>query len=145
MLRVEKLLGCRVLDIASHPLLTGDDPISYEEIGGTTYVEAPNLGFSLVLSDEGTVEAVHLYSEGHQGNAAFRGQIPCGLSFDMSRVDVRNLLGQPDNFSEGGIESALGTYPPWDSYRRADFELHVEYIEGRHPCGIRLITLRHRA
>lgn len=139
---VEQLLHCRARDLAAHPMLAGERHLSYDEIGGTTYVEALDCGLSFVLADDGIVKAVHLYAEGHQGSSGFRGRIPCGLRFNMSREEVRELLGQPDSHSDGGIETFLGAYPPWDSFRRAYFELHVEYTKGEFASGIRLITLR---
>ena len=99
--------------------------------------ESPTLGISLVATDS-IIDTVFLCG-GDDTYARYTGELPDGLSFDSTRLDIRAALGQPDK--EGGpmqvcegVENA-----GWDRYHAGSFFLHFTYAET--TGTVELITL----
>ncbi|MBZ2190601.1 hypothetical protein K8B33_15980 [Alcanivorax sp. JB21] len=110
-----------------------------EIIGDEAYVEIPEAGLSIVLYENGKIQAVHLHSDGHGGYQARVDGLPEGLAFDMSRKQVRAKLGEPLENSEGVMLPVLGQKPAWDAFGMQGYVMHVEYLTSK--LGIQLVTL----
>src|ERR1700754_5113173 len=101
--------------------------IEMEEIDGTYYLLNVEKGIDIVLSDALVVQSIHLFS-GHSDSKEYRGEIPLGLRFSMSKDIVNELLGDPNKRSSGYTDM-FGRVPSWDKYLFEDYSLHVQYIE----------------
>ena len=116
-----------------------DDAVELETIGGTGYGDAPRSGLSFVVGEDGRVEAVHLYADGHQGYDGYVGVIPSGIRFDMSRGQVRTVLGSPGVSLERRRFEGQGDYPAYDLFDLGGAYMHLEYAPDL--GSIQLITL----
>lgn len=138
MLDALTFLGELPLTVESAPDFS-DDPIVFESIEGRTYGGAPKAGLSLVVGDDGRIRTVHLHAAGHEGYASYVGVMPCGLRFEMSRADVRSILGSPTAFGEPRPIEHYGEGPAWDRFSMGTAQIHVEYRGDQR--AIRLVTL----
>jgi hypothetical protein len=69
---------------------------SVEAYGGVPWYENDELGVSVSISG-GRIDAVQFFSSENPHFKGFPGQLPLGLSFEMTRDEVRKLLGDPDD------------------------------------------------
>jgi hypothetical protein len=136
---VSELLGRRYADLQFAPVLRGVLVPDREKIVDQSYVSFPDLGISLVLPDDEVVSAVHLYSDQHDGFSGYAGELPNGLSFGMTKDEVRATFGDPDQSGPARDIHPFGMSPAWDSFVSDGRRIHVEYqLEG---SGIRLVTI----
>lgn len=69
----------------------------------------------------------------------FKDELPLGLNFALSQMDVHKMFGKPW-MSGGGEESLLyGVTPFWDKYNLGKFYLHLQFTKDL--FGIELITI----
>ncbi len=139
MMNIEELLGKRYTDLSSLPALTGIEIPPLEQIVDQSYVSFLTLGISLVLPDNQTVSVIQLHGDQHEGFTGYADALPCGLSFSMNRVAVRNALGIPEKSGEEKAVPVLGKKPGWDSFLVRGVRLHIAYTPGSN--AIRLVTL----
>lgn len=80
--------------------------------GGTrsTYVFR-DLGVELACDGKQIVSIVRYHGEGCPGFAAFAGDLPCGLSFSMTRRDVEAIIGRGKVLSPAGADRLWIEYP----------------------------------
>jgi hypothetical protein len=116
-----------------------DDSLVVEEIDGRIYGEARRSGLSFVVGEDGRIRTVHLHAEGHEGYSGYVGEIPRGVRFDMSRAEVRSILGSPDASGEARLIEHYGEGPAWDRFDLVGAQMHVEYVKDLR--SIQLVTL----
>ncbi|TWT11405.1 hypothetical protein [Reyranella sp. CPCC 100927] len=126
MNNVETLLGRSIEDLldvlkAQHPVV--------QSIGDCTYVSVRDAGLSFVLPDNKHIDTVQLYAAGKDGYSGFAHPIPGGLTFMMSRVAIRRLLGPPGRTGEATVLPILGKKPPWDRFVLGSLAIHAEYAD----------------
>jgi hypothetical protein len=136
---VESMLGLTYGDLPSLELLKNIEIPGPERIEHQSYISMPERGISLFLPDNETVATVQLYSAGSDGFDEYAGKLPEGLRFAMSRSQVRETLGQPDEHGEESEIIFLGKSPPWDVFYRDGLKIHVEYTFG--VDAIRLLSV----
>ncbi len=123
--------------VGSLPDLVGT--VALEAIDGRTYGEAPGSGLSFVVGTDGRIRTLHLYSDGHENFARFIGTIPFGIRFDMSRANVRAILGSPSASGEPRQIEHYGEGAAWDRFAFDAVQMHVEYRGDQR--SIQLVTL----
>lgn len=98
------------------------------------------LGVEVTIGSDGLVDTVHLHSPSHHGFHGFEGPLPEGLTFHMSRDEVRERLGEPLT-SGGPVASFLDPTTPlyWDRWELSRYSLHCEYPDDFH-CT-RMVTV----
>ena len=69
---------------------------SVEAYGGVPWYENDELGVSVSILD-GRIHAIQFFSAENPHFKGFPGQLPLGLSFEMTRAEVRESLGDPDD------------------------------------------------
>ena len=118
-------VGRSVEDIITGPALLGSlsEP---EDIEGETYFGAWARGVSFVAAD-GRITTVHVHVQPDPLYGAFRGDLPSGLRPDMTRADVRILLGTPEGSGEQTTIPVLGAKGAWDRFPSHGLLLHVGY------------------
>jgi hypothetical protein len=83
-----------------------------------------------------TVETVFLYNQGYEGFTKYSGELPCGVTFQVNRADVRSKLGEP---VRGGLRRGPTPAVVWDLYEVGPFLFHFEFD---HASGLlNLVTL----
>lgn len=94
-------------------------------------VEIPERGIAFKFDDRRRLSSVFLEGPAAETAAAYADELPDGLSFSMSRRQVRTALGPPSK-SGGGTKSAVRNRvtPPWDRFDLRDYSLHVQYTAG---------------
>jgi hypothetical protein len=123
--------------------------INEDEQGGGLYYTFKDLGLELVFSHVDPYQllaCIFLFSGGadergyHEDYKRYKGVIPHGLTFDMSRSQVREKLGAPSSCGEPEADRYLrGIQPAWDNYVFGKHEMFVEYLS---ECkGIYIIKL----
>ena len=133
------LLGLGYSQLSAAPALVGHPIPAVERVDDRRYVSLPEVGVSLVLSAQDRVETVHLYGVEMDGFSRYRGALPNGLAWAMSRDEVQQAWGSPSERGEAQNIPGLGQYPAWDAFQRNGVRIHLQYkLEG---TGISLITL----
>lgn len=108
---------------------------------GDTFYTGRSSGVEVLVSGEGSVDAVFLFGPGSGEGPEYIGTLPHGLRFGYSRAEVRSLLGQPIESGEG--ETFLGQVVyPWDKFDCGRYTLHVRYTSDQ--SGINCVTLAPR-
>ena len=67
-------------------------------------------GFDLMMTIGDTVDAVFVFARGAEGHKKYKGKLPHGLSLDLRRAEVEQLLGRPDYT---GGDSIIPYYSGW--------------------------------
>jgi hypothetical protein len=128
-MQVEDLIGQRTSAIAGFPPLAGVPTPEPEVIEDRAYLVYPAHGIEVALDEAGLIEQVMLHAEGHESHRGYRGPLPEGLSFMMSREEARHRLGTPERSGEAAVLPVLGASPPWDRFLRAGHLAHVRYAD----------------
>jgi hypothetical protein len=85
------------------------------------------------------VSAFHLHREGHEGYAGYSGQLPNGITFGDSELELIRKMGQPVVTGGGGIVPVLKRpIPRWLRYSIGDMSLHFQLDANG---GVELVTL----
>src|SRR5262245_46324672 len=69
---------------------------SREDYGGVPWYENDELGVSVSIL-QSRINSIQFFSSENPYFKGFPGQLPLGLSFEMTRDEVRKRLGDPDN------------------------------------------------
>lgn len=96
---------------------------------GECYFSYPDLGIEILFDSAMKVKTVFLYSgrEEEKEQKQFAGKLPAEVSFEMSREDVRGLLGMPFSY-KAEVFKVLGEFQnPWDKFQLELRTLHVRY------------------
>ena len=71
------------------------------------FVNSYETGLSIsFIAQKATIGAIHLYAEGSDGFHQYRGSLPAGLTFSMTRGEVEAKLGRPNV-----VGAYSGSYP----------------------------------
>lgn len=97
---------------------------------GRYYCSSRTDGISLITDPDSTIIEIHLFADGYQGFGGYRGALPHGLAFNLSRVQVRERLGPPQSFGGSKVIAGLGRRPAWDRYELSTHAVRVAYAEG---------------
>lgn len=98
-----------------------------EYIGDQGYLSFRSRGLSLVFMSSGIVGVVNIHSQGDGEYNGYVKDLPGDLSFNMSRADVRKLLGLPKKSGEIQDIPILGLQPSWDGFYIEGFAMYVRY------------------
>src|SRR5687768_6660770 len=81
--------------IGSVPKIERFEPSEYQgkRIPATSYYSFKDKGVSIRLDERGFIGSIFFYAEGTDGFRQFRGLLPYGLDFTMTRADVEKALG----------------------------------------------------
>ena len=102
-----------------------------EEQGPEHYTAVKSAGLE-ILSEENVIRVVILYPQ-------YSGPLPLGLALDMTRRDVRAVLGEPQFEREAGEVKYMGRLGPCDRFDGSEFSAAVEYEES--TGAIRMVQL----
>jgi hypothetical protein len=85
--------------------------------------------YSMVAKDKrDKINSIFLYGKGHKGFQPFTGDLPNGISFEMTRTEVKKLLGKPDwsiEIGGVGIMANIASADKWFTKNKEGFR--VEY------------------
>lgn len=135
-----KILAKRPDDFAVKDFISWlgtDGEVSDDE--GETYYEFHQRGVSLLFGTDGTLSAIFLYGRNNEGFEAYEGLLPLGLTFSLSRDEVRQVLGEPSKTGEGRSILNAGEIHPWERYDLPEAIVHARYTENENE--ITLVTL----
>ncbi len=59
--------------------------------------------------------------------AKINGLVPFELTFNFSRIAVRQKFGSPDKECRPGAKTILGPVPPWDTYVKDGLKVNIQY------------------
>lgn len=102
------------------------------------FLESYDNGYSISFSD-GVAVAVFLKVTAKNQYAAYRGDLPFGLSASSSRTQVREKMGEPLQSAEPHSDPILGDYGAWDKYEYQGAAVHFQFRLDEN--GIELVTL----
>jgi hypothetical protein len=127
-----EMLGRGIDDPAVRRFLEGLGEVTEssldEEQGASHYVAVVSAGIE-VISEDGVIQALSLYSGLTPGTARYVGSLPLGLAIDSRRQEVRRLLGHPQFEREAADIEYLGRLGPTDRYDGPDFSVALDYDE----------------
>jgi hypothetical protein len=99
------------------------------------YYSFKSEGISLCFSNpDNRLTAIILYSEGADHFRQYKGDLPFGLSFQLTRREVESILGQPEEFGGNGVieywtrYSSKGIGVTYKGKGTSDLDLHVHEI-----------------
>lgn len=133
------LLGLPFAAVAASDAFGGRALPPPEGIGDQAYVSLKGAGVSLVFDAAGTLIAMQLHADGHEGYVGYSDPLPHGLRFNMGRMEARMLLGPPEASGEVRRSPVLGPQPPWDRWARPEAMVHAAY--GFDAEGIGMVSL----
>ena len=146
---VSSLLNCdsddlrRVIhEFGTAPNYEVAEPEDFDDSG---YFLQRSLGFEATVRTDERVGIIYFHSAGHHGYEQYRGELPRGLDFSMSRSDVRSLIGAPA--AEGGPVTDILTDKEihWDRWTFPEYQLHCQYPERQDSTDMVTITRIERA
>jgi hypothetical protein len=110
-----------------------------EEVGESNYLHARDAGISFALNGTMKVKSIFLYADGVEDFKQYLEELPGGISFEMSRTQVRKALGEPVLSTEVGGTGIMAIDFPLDRYESDTSYVSFEYTEdGAH---IRLVAI----
>jgi hypothetical protein len=98
------------------------------EDDGDTFYTGKTSGVEVLLDADGTVHAIFLFGPTAGGDSQYTGEVQPGLSFNLSRKQVRTIMGEPRESGEAEIYLGEKIFS-WDKYRREGYSLHIEYAD----------------
>jgi hypothetical protein len=96
---------------------------------GVVFQEAPWVVPSEKIADpkELYLAAFHFYSQGHEGFAAYLGQLPNGIALGDSETELLSRMGEPIRIGGGGTSPVLKRpVPRWFWFAVGEAILHVQ-------------------
>jgi hypothetical protein len=123
---IETLLNRSWADLALAPPIPGPLPIP-KDLGGDFYASWRDKGITVIFGEPDTINTIQLYGPDHQKFDSFTEPMPHGITFMMSRQDIRQRLGQPLRSHDAGTVPVLGATAPWDLYAMDGYTMHLEY------------------
>ncbi len=107
-----------------------------EESAGDKYHSFIDKGISFLFRDD-RAQHIQFFSAAHDARehyGKYDGPLPAGIQFDMTKVLVRDLLGNPDRLSRDSLRSN------WDIYNQKENALHIDYdLDGK---AISIVTIQ---
>lgn len=94
------------------------------------YLEYPTDGLCLV-TDWGTVTGVKLYKDKLDGYKGYKGAIPGGGTFGMSKEDLQAIYGEPVGALAEFEDPLIGVILASNHFDFEDLTIHVEYQSGK--------------
>jgi hypothetical protein len=110
-----------------------------EIMGESPYLNARDAGISFALNKKLKIEAIFLYADKVEDFKQYQDVLPGGLTFEMSRAQVRKALGGPSMSGEVGNPGIFAIEFSFDRYESDSTYLRLEYA-GQDKY-IRLITM----
>lgn len=83
-------------------------------------------GIYVSLYNDMRIESIILHAEGEKFQQ-YQGKLPAGLSFEFSKEEVNNLLGNPYRSGKPESNNMFSTDFNWDSYQMANKYLQIIY------------------
>jgi hypothetical protein len=113
--------------------------VEVEVMGESNYLNARDAGISFALNKQLKIDAIFLYADGVEDFKQYQEDLPGGLSFDMSRAQVRKVLGEPSFSGEAGGTGIMAIKFSFDRYESDTNYIRFEYTEK--DKQIRLVTM----
>lgn len=112
-----------VIQQLGYPDLEEDEPSGF-------VIDTSWHGLELHLSDNKAINAIVLHTDDPNDEllCAYRGELPMGLSFSMTRDDVRKLLGSPIASGEGTLVLGL-QLQAWDNFVSNQHRYQIKYVD----------------
>lgn len=115
------------------------DTIALERGIDVSFLFNPNLGIDVIIRDDNTVKAIHLYSGNDHNSNRFIDILPFDLVFTNSRMNVLEKLGTPFLSGGGGASLLYQEIPYWDKFKIENYFIHIQY--GKATNCIDLVTI----
>ena len=109
-----------------------------KEYDDSIYLKFLDRGMSLLFSKaDRKLWSIFLYASGHEGFSQYSHEVMRGLSFELSRDQIHQFLGDPDKMGGGEFSPELGSITgTYDKYLGTDFDINITYKEDGHPLLI---------
>lgn len=115
------------------------DAITLERGLGVFFLFNSVLGIDIIIREDKTVKAIHLYSGSDGNTSRFSDVLPFNLDFTSSRMEVVKKLGNPIMSSIGGVSFLYEETPQWDKFKVDKLFFHFQY--GKISNEIDLVTM----
>jgi hypothetical protein len=131
----------KLLEFMSANKISINDELSLGDDEYRGYIERPDDGFSLVFTDEAYFlgrgnfpigkgelfySGMFFYSEGKDDYKEYKSDLPFSLSFNDTRTDVLNKLGE-QSWQRLATDGRRVISDRWDSLPNVPYRLHVTY------------------
>ena len=108
--------------------------------GDRIYFQNLSLGIEVMTDAKDKLNTIFFYGKKQGKFKPFVGELPCDLTFEMSRPQTRLLMGEPIRSGEKGGLGILAIERSWDKWENEIGQaIRVEYTED--DTGIFMITL----
>ena len=138
------LIGRHISEVASllgFPVSVPDRPPEGDpEFGMARYVEIYDRGIAILVDWDDAVSTIQFFGDGvEDGYSPYLGALTHDLTFESSRQNVREAMGEPAQSSNGGPEVFGIKHRPWDWFAVGDRKIHFEFED--HCNAIRLVSV----
>jgi hypothetical protein len=113
-----------------------------EKIDADFFLGDKKDGVVFSFSNEERLYQIDFYSEGYEDYKQFKGQLPHDITFDLSKKQINDLLGNPTVHQESRNIPILGIIPGVDSYTYQDHRLVFHYSENYDSLLLLTLTTR---
>lgn len=98
------------------------DSSTLDNVENEYFIYNPVLGIDIMLKNNLVIDAIHFYSNDHEGISGFKDELPFNVKFSYSREKVSSLFGTP-NETGGGKRSFLSNKidAVWEKYYFKDY------------------------
>jgi hypothetical protein len=115
------------------------DGTDLEKIAPLYLLINQDLGISVILRKNLTVNSIYLFSQGYNVSNQFCDDLPYDIRFTFSSDDIRNQFGEPNEKSGGNERLLFGKTALRDKYL---FSNHYVQLEYNSECdSINLLTI----
>lgn len=110
------------------------------EYGLDRYIEFPDRGFAIVIDWNDVCSCVQLFgADKDPSYQQYAGPLPEGLTFNSSRIDVREALGAPVESRDSDSRIFELQILPWDWFDYLGQKVHFEY--GETLDSVRMVSI----
>jgi hypothetical protein len=105
-----------------------------KKIPATTYYSYKEKGLSIRLDERGFITTIFFYAEGADGFRQYRGGLPYGISFTMTRTEVEKAIGRASRYDGSGRFNFWASYPAkkmsltYDSVSQTDMGVRIQTV-----------------
>lgn len=104
-----------------------------------TYYQFRPKGMCLSFDVTDKLKSVHLYSEGSDGYRQYKGELPFGLSFQLSRREVESVIGKPEDVGGGDVVNYISFYTgcaiEYNSMKSDNMDARIRIITFGKGCN----------
>lgn len=113
--------------------------IEKDEFDEEYFISSLDNGVTVLFNSMKICKVIFLFNSSEDG--FFKGSLPLGLTFDMDRQSILNLIGLPTEQKKGGRVKILDEYINWIRYDFNKVSFHLQFNEDDLLIKLSLVSI----